>query len=123
MDYAILFFGVLIAFGSMILLIRPIIILNFFAKYGESISLHVFAVAVRLVAGAALIIGASGSRYPLVLLVLGWLFIIAALVLGVIGRARFKRIIKWARELAPRARYPAGVTGLLLGGFLIHAVL
>lgn len=123
MNYIILLFGTLIAFGGITLLIKPDIIFSVFTKHENSIGLHLFAIIIRVVLGVALIIGASESRFPVILQVLGWLSITAALVLGVIGRTRFRNLIKWAINLAPPFRSLAGIFAVLFGGFLVYAVL
>jgi len=68
-------------------------------KYGDSLSLQIFAVIVRILFGVALVIGASESKYPIVLQIFGWLLISAALVIGGIGRERFKKVVKWSVKL------------------------
>ena len=79
-----------------------------------------FGVIVRLVLGAALIIAAPISLFPLVFRVLGWVTIAAALALPVMGRENIRRIIAWFEQL------PASLTrlwllfGMAFGGFLIY---
>ncbi len=122
MNYIILLFGTLIAFGGVALLIKPDIIFSIFTKHVNSIGLHLFAIIIRFVLGVVLVIGASESRFPLILQILGWLSVSVALVLGVIGRARFQSLIKWAINLAPAFRSLAGIFAVLFGGFLVYAV-
>jgi len=122
MTYIILFFGALIALGGAVLVVRPEYIFSIFTKYGDSFSLHFFAVIVRILFGVALVIGASESKYSIVLQIFGWLLISAALVLGVIGRERFKSLIKWSVKLSPLIQRIAAVSGILFGCFLIYAV-
>lgn len=123
MNYLIFLFGTLIVLSSVVLLIKPAAIFSLFAKHANSIWLRLFAVAVRIVLGVALIAGASESKFPVVLQVLGWLSILAAVMLTVIGKVRFQNLIKWALELAPPFKSLAGLLGILFGGFLIYAVL
>lgn len=123
MNYIILVFGTLIAFGGVALLIKPYIIFSVFTKHANSIGLHLFAIIVRVVLGVVLVIGASESRFPVILQVLGWLSISAALVLGVIGRTRFRNLIRWATKLALPFRSLTGIFSILFGGFLVYAVL
>lgn len=122
MTYIILFFGALIALGGAVLIVRPEYTIYIFTKYGDSLSLHFFAVIVRILFGVSLVIGASESKYPIVLQIFGWLLISAALVLGVISRERFKSLIKWSVQLSPLIQLLAAVSGTLFGCFLIYAV-
>src|SRR4030042_4462806 len=101
MTYIIILFGIFIIFAGTILIVRPDYIMNHFTKYGDSFSLHFFAVLVRVILGVAFVIGAPGSKYPLILQIFGWFSISAALVLSVIGREKFKSLIKWTIKIKP----------------------
>jgi len=118
----ILLFGALMSLGGAVLLIRPEIIFSIITEYGDSLSLHIFAVIVRVLFGVALVVGASESKYPIVLQIFGWLLISAALVIVVIGRERFKKLVKWSVKLPPLIYRLASVLSILLGCFFIYAV-
>ena len=122
MIYIILLFGALVSLGSGLLIVRPDYIFCILTKYGDSLSLHFFSVIVRILFGVALVIGASESKYPVVLQISGWLLIFVASVLGVIGRERFKSLIKWSVKLSLSIQRSAAVLGILFGCFLIYAV-
>jgi hypothetical protein len=66
---------------------------------------------------------AAASRYPTAILILGWVSIAAATVLGVMGRPNFRRLMAWALGLAPSFGRIGGLAAILFGGFLIHAVI
>jgi len=81
------------------------------------------AVGVRLLLGAALIIAAPNSRFPQVFLVLGWIAIVAAVTLALLGRKRLRRFVAWWLEkFSPAAIRVWLVFGLGFGGFLIYGV-
>ena len=122
MIYIILLFGALISLGSALFIVRPNKLFSILTKYGDSLSLHLLAVIVRILLGVALVIGASDSKYPIVLQIFGWLLIFVASVLGVIGRERFKSLIKWSVKLSLLLQRLAAVLGILFGCFLIYAV-
>jgi len=90
MIYIILLFGVLTSLGGVVLIIRPEFIFSILTKYGDSLSLQIFAVIVRILFGVALVIGASESKYPIVLQIFGWLLISACCI----GNRRH-----WKREI------------------------
>ncbi|QIB67300.1 hypothetical protein [Kineobactrum salinum] len=123
MNYLVFLFGSLIVLSSAVVLIKPVAIFNLLKKHASSIWLHLSAVVVRIVLGAVLIAGASESKFTVVFQVLGWLSILAALMLAVIGRVRFQNLINWALELTPLFKSLAGLLGILFGGFLIYSVL
>jgi len=103
------------------LLIKPEIILNWIEDNMESSSLYITAIVVRLVIGILFIITAKESKYPGVIKFLGYLFIIAGVILIFIGHEIFQDFIN---SLIPDFKPFAPVSGLLsmaFGGFLIYA--
>jgi hypothetical protein len=71
----------------------------------------------------SLYIAARASRYPGVLKVLGGLFILAAVILILVGQERFQHFISsLIPEVKPFASL-AGVIAILFGGFVIYAFL
>lgn len=123
MNYIVLLFGALISLGGILMLLKPDVIFKLFAKHTDSVGLHVFAVVVRIFLGIALIVAALQSRFPVILQVLGWLSIITAFVLVVMGRARFKGLINWALCMRSPLKRLVGVIAVLFGMFLVYAVL
>ncbi len=122
MIYVILVFGSLISFLGAVMLIRPDLVTGFFRRNSNSLGLHVLAVVVRLILGAALITYATESKYPVVFQIIGWFSVGAAIILGAIGRSRFKVLMNWALSSALSLMRIAGLSAALLGGFLIYAV-
>lgn len=78
------------------------------------------AVAVRLLLGAALITYAPHSPVPVAFQVLGWMAIIAAVVLLIAGRALMRRLVAWAARLPVAMTRVWLVFGLAFGAFLIY---
>lgn len=83
-----------------------------------------FAVLVRVLMGAALLIGAPESRFPLVFEVLGWLALVAAAALALMGRERMRNFMAWfaAKFSAAMIRLWL-VFGIAFGGLLVYGVL
>lgn len=78
------------------------------------------AVVTRLVLGLALILAAEGSRFPHVFQVLGWIAIVAAIGLLVIGQERLRRFIGWFDRLSPTLIRLWLLLGIVFGGFLVY---
>jgi hypothetical protein len=76
---------------------------------------------VRLVLGALLVTQADLSRFPLTIELLGWLAIVAALVLAAIGRRNFQRLLVWVLSVMAPFQRAAGVFAAGFGAFLIYA--
>lgn len=122
MTYIVLLFGTLTAMAGVVLLVKPEYILDLLKKYSDSFGIHVVAVIVRIFIGVVLIISAPASKFPLALQVLGGLAILAALVLTVIGRSKFKSLMAWAMNLAHTIGRVSGVFAVMFGGFICYAV-
>ena len=122
MNYIILLFGAAMIVAGISIVINPETVFGMMRNNMESFGLHVLAVVVRIILGTALIICAAASRFPTAILILGWISIAAATVLGVMGRPNFRRLMHWALNLAPSFGRIGGLAAILLGGFLIHAV-
>ena len=81
-----------------------------------------FAVIVRLVMGPILIFVAPELRFPVLFEALGWLFIVAAIVILVSGRDRIDRMLSWFAGFPAWAISLWCLLGIFFGGFLIYGV-
>ncbi len=79
------------------------------------------AVGVRVLLGVALIFAAPGSKYPQTLEVLGWIAIVAAGALIVVGRERIVRLLTWAQRLPFVVVRAWMLFGIAFGAFLVWA--
>lgn len=123
MTLLIIIFGVLTLFAGIVILINPEIIFGFLLKNLDNPILHILAVVIRLVLGAFLILESNISRFPFLIEVIGWLSIIAAIILGIIGRRYFNSLIKWALSLSKAFARAGGLFAIAFGAFLIYAFL
>ncbi|MGD2138665.1 MAG: hypothetical protein PVF08_10445 [Gammaproteobacteria bacterium] len=78
------------------------------------------AVMIRLALGVLLVLAAPHSRFPLAFGVLGWLVIVAALLLPFVGRKRIDCLLEWwsRRSLAGIRLW--SLAGLVFGCFLVY---
>ena len=81
------------------------------------------AVIVRILLGVLLIIAAPETRFPVVFKTLGWLSIIAAIVIPFIGRTRLNRFMNWFTNLSPTLVRLWLLFGIVFGGFLIFSII
>ncbi|MCP4048352.1 MAG: hypothetical protein GY732_20435 [Gammaproteobacteria bacterium] len=121
MTLFIIIFGVLICLAGLVILVNPKLVFGLLQKNADKIGLHIVAVVVRLVLGAFLIIQASASRFPHVIEIIGWLSIIAAIVLAVIGRSNFRRLMAWSLSKVKTLGHLGGLLAMVLGVFLVYA--
>lgn len=121
MTLIIKLFGMLMLLAGISLLVKPGIVFGFIEHNMGSTSLYVFAIAVRLVLGLLFLFAARESKYPRVIKIFGYLFVVAALILVFIGEESFQDfiapLISDVRPFAPLA----GLLAMVVGGFLIFA--
>ena len=123
MTYIILIFGMLVLLGGLILLIKPDCVINIFIKYKNSLGFHSGAVIARIILGIALVAGSPNSRHPLILEVLGWITLAAAVILSFMGRNRFIKMIDLVIGTPQTLKRVMGFFGILFGCFFIYAVI
>jgi len=116
-------FGVIIFLAGLVLLAKPSVIVGFLQANSSKFFVHFFAVIVRLLIGILFISQAPDSTFPVAITALGWIFIIAAICLTAIGRAKFTQLINWVLVKFGRFSPVSGVMALMFGGFMVYAFL
>ncbi len=81
------------------------------------------AVIARLLLGAALIIVAPQSRFPLAFEILGWFAIVAAVLILIIGRDKLRRFVAWFQRFSQAMIRAWLLFGIAFGAFLIYGIL
>lgn len=118
----LLIFAVAIGAACIWGLIVPRQLTNFVRTYWQRKSSMPVAVVARVVLGLLLIGAASDARYPLVFQVLGWLAIIAAMLLPILGKQRVGQLIAWLDERPEALMRLWLLFGLGFAEFLIHGL-
>jgi hypothetical protein len=121
MTILIIILGALTLLAGILIVINPETIFGFLRNNLDKVELHILAVVVRIVLGVLLIYQSSISKFPLVIEIIGWLSIVAAIFLAVMGRRNFKRLMSWALSLAKSIGRVGGVIAVAFGAFLIYA--
>lgn len=121
MTLFIIIFGTLICLAGLVILVKPETVFGILRKNSDKVGLHILAVVVRLLLGAFLVLQAGISKYPHVIEFIGWLSIIAAIVLAVIGRNNFSKLMAWALSKVKTLGRLGGLFAIALGAFLVHA--
>ena len=117
----IIIFGALTLLAGIVIVINPEVIFGFLRNNLDKLVLHILAVVIRIVLGALLIYQSNISKFPLVIEVIGWLSIVAAIFLAVMGRRNFNRLMSWALSLVKPIGRVGGVLAVAFGVFLIYA--
>lgn len=80
------------------------------------------AVLARVLLGVSLILAARDSKFPMTLEILGWLTLVAAVVLLFVGRDRLSALIAWFEHCSNSLIRLWMVFGVVFGGFLIYGL-
>ena len=114
-------FGLLILFAGISLLIKPEIIIGWLEGNTTNTSLYIIAIVARFLLGILFIAAARESKYPVVMKVFGYLFLIAAIIFVFIGHENFQgfmsSVIPVAKPFAPLS----GILSIAFGVFLMYA--
>jgi len=121
MTTLIIIFGALIFLAGVVIIVSPEVIFGYLRSNFDRLSVHILAIVVRLIIGALLVNQSSLSKYPLVIEILGWLSVVAAFSLVVMGRQNFRRLMTWALTFIKPFGRVGGVLAASFGGFLIYA--
>ncbi len=121
MTLLIIIFGALTLLAGIVIVINPELIFGFLRNNLDKLGLHILAVVVRLILGALLICQSNVSKFPFVIEFIGWISIVAAIFLAVMGRRNFNRLMSWALSLSKPFGRVGGVLAVAFGAFLIYA--
>jgi hypothetical protein len=121
MTVLIIIFGALTLLAGIVIVINPELMFGFLRNNLDKLALYILAVVVRLVLGALLIYQSNISKFPLVIEVIGWLSIVAAIFIAVMGRRNFNRLMSWALSLSKPFGRVGGILAVAFGAFLIYA--
>ena len=117
----ILIFAVVILTAGVMILINPEMVFSHMRKNAKKARLQILAVVVRMVFGALLIYHAGESKFPLTMEIIGWVSLVAAIGLVLVGPHRFSRLMLWALSHVKRYGRVAGAVAVSFGVFLIYA--
>ena len=107
--------------AGIVIVINPEVIFGFLRNNLDKLELHILAVVVRLVLGVLLIYESNVSKFPFVIDIIGWLSIVAAIFLAVMGRRNFYRVMSWALSFVKTVGRVGGVLAVAFGAFIIYA--
>ena len=81
-----------------------------------------FAVGVRIALGALFVMAADETRFPGIFRFLGYLMLIAAALILVVGKQRINRLMTWLQAKPPVMMRMWLIFGLAFGAFVVYAV-
>lgn len=122
-SFIVILLGMLICFGSAFGIYAPTRLMDVVEKVWGHKSGMYLAVVSRLVLGVALLAAAPDAGLPAVFRVIGWLSIIAAIAIPIIGREKIGGLIRWLGSRPGSVVRLWLLVGLALGGVLVFGVL
>ncbi len=121
MTLLIISVGVLLLLAGIVIIINPDLIFGFFRNNADKLFLHILAVGLRIVFGLILIYQSNESKFDLAIEIIGWLSIAAAIIMALIGRRNFIRLISWFLSYTSSIGRIGGLLAMGFGAFLIYA--
>jgi len=106
---------------SLIVLIRPSLWRRVLDRFVEYPYFHEIEIGLRLVFGAAFIVYADQTRFPLVVTLTGSVLFIAGVGLLLIGKIRHRRVALHMMDKVYGMLRPVAIPILAFGAFLIYA--
>ncbi len=121
MTVLIIIFGTLTFLAGIVILMNPDLIFGFLQRQLGKVELHVLNVVVRIFLGVLLISQSSISKFSFVIETIGWFCIAIAVILTLLGREHFNRLISWTLSLVETYNRVGGILIMIFGAFLIYA--
>jgi hypothetical protein len=119
----ILFFGIAVSVFSVWAIFVPERLRKLISAITDRALGYYVAAAVRLLLGITLIIAAPDSRFPVIFEIIGWLTIVAAVILLLIGQEQQRKLAVWFDRFPEMAIRSWLVLGVAFGAFLACGVL
>lgn len=123
MTTLIAFLSVAMVMAGVILLIAPSLLMEFIQENVRKTSLRVFAVAIRVVFGIALLMEAEDSRFPYIVGFIGAIALVAAIVIAVVPTDSAGEFIKRVGCMPDLLIRFGGLACFAFAWFLVYAIL
>jgi hypothetical protein len=120
MKLLIVVFGLLIAAASAWGIFRPRRMTDAILRIWDRPAGLWLAVGGRVVGGLIFVFGAPGTRFPLFYELVGYLMLVAAVLIPMLGKARLTRLIHWFTDVPPMAARAWMSLGLLFALFIVY---
>ncbi len=122
MKIIITLFGAFICLAGLVMLISPQKFKDVMNNIADQ-TLLLSAVIVRIIIGAVLLLEAPNLKFTPVIEVIGTIFILAAIILLLIGQNRLRRMIDWFLKFSDSFYRIWTIPAFAFGAFLIYVTL
>jgi hypothetical protein len=118
---ALILCAAIAAFG-VVVVVRPALAHDLTRLFADQTGMWI-AAAIRAVLGLGLVVAATESKAPMLLRVLGFLILIVAIVMPVLGLDRHRRMIDWWLARSRMVEILCGAAAFVFGVGLIYLIL
>jgi hypothetical protein len=123
MNIVIILFALLILILACYIVFMPEKALALANNHAANPKLKLIASLARIILGVVLILNATHTKHPELILIFGWLVLVAGIVFAIMPGDKFTQLILWVIEKFKNyIRFMAGF-GILLAVFLIYSVI
>jgi len=122
--YLILLATVVWLFGiSVFIFARPEQALVLLGKFASTTRINLTELSLRMIAGAAFVVYAGSSRFPLILEIIGWFLVASAVILLLTPRhLHSKFAVFWSEKLTPLQARSVAPISVVAAGLLLYAI-
>jgi hypothetical protein len=121
--YAIAFFGMLMIFLSVAMVVDPDSFSSGILKFSRMPYFHGFEIVSRVAFGAVFVVFSEQTRYPAVIGAFGYLMVTVGLGLLIAGSSRHKQFAVWSARKFNKTFRPAGIASIVFGSFIVYVAL
>ena len=121
--YAIAFFGLLMMFLSVVMIVNPQYWSHTIVAFSEKPYFHPFEIISRALFGLVFVYYSDQTHYPAVMIFIGYMLIAVAVGLSLTPPSKHRQFAVWSADKFKNTFRYAGMGSLFFGAFLIYSVI
>lgn len=121
--YAIAFFGLLMIFLSIVMIINPEYWSQSIINFSEKTYFHPFEIISRGLFGVVFVYYSEQTLFPTLMLVFGYMLIAVAVGLSLTPPSKHRLFAVWSADKFKNTFRYAGMGSLLFGAFLVYSAI
>jgi hypothetical protein len=119
--YLITLFGIALMFLSIMMVINPDSFADGIISFSKKPYFHIFEVLSRLLFGIVFLYYSDQTRFPEIMLLIGYLLVLVSIILTIIAPTRHKKFALWSASRFKKIFRPAGIGSFFFGLFLVYS--
>lgn len=122
MSYVVMGLGLLIVLAGLVIVVKPNVLVDLVPGLLQGKKLFMVA-SVRLLAGCAMLVAAPQAHHPLFMEIIGWIAVLAGLLMMVMPPKAMQVIIGWVENFPVWLMRVFSPIVLAFGGYLVWSFL